>query len=88
MLMSSNDYQRLKQLTTRYQPKALNRNRMPNEDLIGVIADLPKQKFMKTINFGSKSVGRTTTRDCMQIVDHEEIVFEETVEEEGIPDHH
>jgi len=49
-----------------------------------VIPDIPKHKFMKTVTFGSKSVGRA--KDCMQIVDHEEIVFEETVEEECLND--
>ena len=51
---------------------------------MNVIPDIPKHKFMKTVTFGSKSVGRA--KDCMQIVDHEEIVDEETVEEECMKD--
>jgi len=37
---------------------------------------------MKTVTFGSKSVGRLNGGLCMQIVDHEEMVEEEPVEDE------
>ncbi len=85
MLMSSNDYQRLKNLTSRYKPTtSLSKyelNKTPNSDLEGVMnSDIPKHNFMKTVAFGSKSGSRASKKDCMQIVDHEEIVLEENVE--------
>ena len=77
--MSSNDYQKLKSFTSRYQPKLLaakNASQRLNQDLLTVIPDLPKHKFMKTVNLGSRSVTPTRigTSECMQIVDHEEIM--------------
>jgi hypothetical protein len=47
-----------------------------------VIEDIPRHNFMKTVTFGSKSVGRLNGGLCMQIVDHEEMVEEEPVEDE------
>ena len=86
--MSSNDYHRLKLLTSRYQPRALckksSQAALMNEDLSPVIEDIPRHNFMKTVTLGSKSVGRLKGTLCMQIVDHEEMVEEEPVEDECV----
>jgi hypothetical protein len=63
MLMSSNDYQKLKSSTTRFQPRVLGQKKafnktstlMLNQDLINVIPDVPKHNFMKTVTFGKSS---------------------------------